>query len=58
MTVYPHCVILTVPRQSAALLLNAAPASREHSSGPAHCYINGCGWDRNSGGSVRTLLDY
>lgn len=33
------------PRQRAALLLNAAPASREYSSGPVRCYINSCGWD-------------
>lgn len=45
-------------RQSAALLLNAAPASRELSSGLAHSYINSCGEDWNSGGSVHMLLDY
>lgn len=45
-------------RQSAALLLNAAPASRERSSGPAHGYINSCGWDGNSGSSVHVLEDY
>lgn len=59
------CFILTVQeslmleqRQSAALLLNAAPASRELSSGLAHSYINSCGEDWNSGGSVHMLLDY
>lgn len=45
-------------RQSAALLLKAAPASRAHSSGLANCYINSYGGDGNSGGSVHILLDY
>lgn len=33
-------------------MLNAAPASTEHSPGLAHCYINSCGWD----GTVAALF--
>lgn len=45
-------------RQSAVLQLIAAPASGEHCSVLALCYINTCGWDENSGSSVQMLLDY